>query len=201
MSSREHTDTAAADGTHGTDTNHESEDSPTVGSLAEEVSPDSEPLDLDTTFEILRNERRRIVLSYLIDADGRVDIGDLAERVAAVENDCSERAISSSQRKRAYVGLYQCHLSKMADAGVIEYDRDRGHVEATPAAADLFEYVNREDTGERNWLLLYQGTACVVAGTYLVAALAATAVSVPWALVGASTLLFGVVAGAHALLE
>lgn len=121
-------------------------------------------LDLDTTFELVRNRRRRLTLSYLVESGGQVSVGELAEHVAAVENDTTVRAITSDQRKRAYVGLYQCHLPKLADAGVIEYDSDRGHAEAAPAAEGLLRYINGDDTDDRHQLPLYRGIAGAVAG-------------------------------------
>ena len=90
---------------------------------------------LDVTFTILKNERRRRVLKYVLDAEGRVTLSDVAEHVAAIENDTTPARLGSQQRKRVYIGLYQSHLPKMDDAGVIEFDRDRGVCEVGPNAA------------------------------------------------------------------
>lgn len=152
-------------------------------------------LDLDTKFELLRNRRRRIVISYLVEAGERVEMSELAEHVAAVENDTTVRALSSAERKRAYVGLYQCHLPKLADAGVIEYNSDRGHAEATPAAEELLRYVDVEDDGPA-WAQRYQVAAGAIVGVFAVCLVASTAVNVPWNVV---TALAGVVVGGVAV--
>ncbi|MFB6358651.1 MAG: hypothetical protein ABEJ96_06540, partial [Thiohalorhabdaceae bacterium] len=55
----------------------------------------------------------------------RAELGDLAEHIASIENDKPEVALSSTERKRVYVALYQCHLPKMDDIGVIDFDEDR----------------------------------------------------------------------------
>jgi len=96
----------------------------------------------DVIFELLKVRRRRLVLLYLDENDGVASVGTLAEHVGALENDKSEQALSSDERKRVYIALYQCHLPKMDDAGVIDYDQARGTVELTGAADCLFPYLD-----------------------------------------------------------
>jgi hypothetical protein len=110
--------------------------------------PSDPELPLDTIFELLRNDRRRRVLEYLDENDGEATLSDLAERIAAIENDTTEQALSSQQRKRVYVGLYQCHLPKMDGAGVIDFDENRGDVVRKPAADQLRPYLEAATTEE-----------------------------------------------------
>jgi len=94
-------------------------------------TPAAEPdeLPVDRVFELLKNQRRREVLRYLEDAEEEtVSLSDLAEHIAAIENDTTVQAISSSERKRVYVGLYQCHLPKMDDMNVVAFDQNRGTI-------------------------------------------------------------------------
>jgi hypothetical protein len=112
---------------------------------------DIERLSLDVIFEILHVSRRRDVLTYLESNDGSASLDELAEFIAAKENGIEEWELSSSQRKRVYIGLYQCHLPKMDDAEIIEYNQPRGQVELKPAAAQLYPYLYLdpfEDEGE-----------------------------------------------------
>lgn len=103
-------------------------------------------LPLDIVFEIIRNERRRLVLTYLEDAsDERVTLSDLAEHIAAIENDTTVQALSAQQRKRVYVGLYQCHLPKMADSGIVSFNKNRGVIEPGPNIDQLKPYLDTED--------------------------------------------------------
>lgn len=104
----------------------------TPGGAPIDVSGDAGGLDeptKDAIFEVLRASRRREVLRYLDAHGGEASVGTLAEHVAAVENDTEPMSVSSTQRKRAYVALYQVHLPKLADYGVIDYEKARGHVE------------------------------------------------------------------------
>lgn len=121
--------------------------------LATEQSPQSiaeekndYQLSQSEIFEILSAERRQEVLRYLDDNNGTATLGELAEHIASIECDCETTQLSSQQRKRAYVGLYQCHLPKMADAHVIEYDSDRGTVALNEQSRRLLEYLYFEET-------------------------------------------------------
>jgi hypothetical protein len=80
-------------------------------------------------FELLQNQRRRQVLRYLRENEAPVRIGELAEHIAAKECDKEPRRVSSQERKRVYVGLYQCHLPKMDDRDAVDYNKPRGVLE------------------------------------------------------------------------
>lgn len=94
-----------------------------------EVAADSH-LEMDQVFGILKNKRRRYVLKYLSMVDGETTLSDLAEQIAAWECEKDIAQITSQERKRVYVGLYQCHLPKMADVSAIDYNKQRGDIEA-----------------------------------------------------------------------
>ncbi|MFC7157942.1 hypothetical protein ACFQPA_21215 [Halomarina halobia] len=151
---------------------------------AENRTAESEvgPLPKDDLFHLLQNQRRRRVLRYLREEEGQVDMRDIAEHIAALENDVEVSALSSAQRKRVYVGLYQCHLPKLDEVGVIKYDQSRGFVERTALTEQLFPYleVNEEDedVGEEITALVlrYHGVATVLA---VVLTLAAWATVIP----------------------
>lgn len=114
-----------------------------VRELLEERSPEGE-LSLDEIFELLKNRRRRDVIAYLRDgSDGRATLSDLAEYIAAKENEIEIRELSSDQRKRVYIGLYQCHLPKMDEMGVIDFENNRGTIELNPAVEQLEPYLER----------------------------------------------------------
>ena len=104
-----------------------------------------EPLSTNDIHSLLKNQRRRYVLTYLRDSDEPVRLRDVAEQIAAWENDKELKAITSSERKRAYVGLYQCHLPKMDDADVVSFDQNRGDIEIGPNADQLMPYLTDDD--------------------------------------------------------
>lgn len=99
-------------------------------------------LDYDILFQMLSNERRRKVIRHLSDEQSTITLSCIAEHIAATENDCSVKGINSQERKRTYVALYQCHLPKMADSGLIEYDSDRGTIGPGPHLDIANEYLS-----------------------------------------------------------
>lgn len=128
------------------------QDSDTADAVAELSStPEEETeetLSKDTIFELLKNQRRRDALAYLKANDGEATLSDMAEFIAAKENDITVQELSSSQRKRVYIGLYQCHLPKMASAGVIDFEKNRGDITIRPLAEQLEPFLNGDVEAE-----------------------------------------------------
>ena len=110
-----------------------------------EDAPEEEGLSPDDVFHLLQTTRRRDTMRYLHDHDSPVRMRDLAEQVAAWENDTTVEGLSSTQRQRVYIPLYQTHLPKLDEAGVIEYEQSRGVVEATELADVLYAYIDGID--------------------------------------------------------
>lgn len=83
----------------------------------------------DQLWFVLSNYRRRYAIEYLLDNRREIPLRELAEGLAAWENDVAEDATTGSQRKRAYVALRQTHLPKLDELGIVEYDTARGVVQ------------------------------------------------------------------------
>lgn len=119
---------------------------------SDEPNPDSEsepePISKDTQFGMLKNRRRRDILRYLRENDNESTLSDLAEFIAAKENGVERRLLSSDERKRVYIGLYQCHLPKMDDARVIDFEKRSGDVTLRPEADQLFAYIDIDPMGD-----------------------------------------------------
>lgn len=90
-------------------------------------------------FDVLSNERRRYVVRALRDSNSSVDLGGLAEQVAAWENDIPLGEVTYNQRKSVYTALQQSHLPKMDDAGAIQFEENRGVIESD-THIDSFDY-------------------------------------------------------------
>jgi hypothetical protein len=151
------------------DENTLSEEEKQILREAEDTSKNQEAnpteLSVDRTFELLKNERRRRVLRYLLENGEASTTGELAEHVAALENSKEDvNAITSKERKAVYVGLYQCHLPKMDDYGVIEFNQARGRVELTELAYELEDYLY-EPESTPPWPVIYLSVAVIGAAT------------------------------------
>ncbi|WP_336344884.1 DUF7344 domain-containing protein [Halalkalicoccus ordinarius] len=113
---------------------------------SEEVSTESvDALSKDEMFHLLSNRRRRDTLRYLTGRDEPVDMRDLAEQVAAWEQETTVQQLSSQERQRVYIALYQTHLPKLDDYGVVTYDQSRGIIERTERADRLAPYLDESD--------------------------------------------------------
>ena len=124
-------------------------------------------LPLDQVFEILKNRRRREVLQYLRESENEVTLGEVAEHIAAIENDTTVDAISSSERKRVYVGLYQCHLPKMDDMNIVSFNQNRGRIELAENAAQLEPFIEEESEERLEWYKYYAGIAAIAGILFL----------------------------------
>lgn len=103
-------------------------------------------LNKDDIFHILQNERRRQVLDHLKEVEGKVEMREIAEKIAAWENNTTVDNLYSDQRQRVYIALYQSHLPKLDDLGVIEYNQPRGTIEPTPLLEEVTKYLDSEPT-------------------------------------------------------
>ncbi|MDS0258518.1 hypothetical protein NDI56_03720 [Haloarcula sp. S1CR25-12] len=116
---------------------------------------------VDTVYEVLSNSRRRFVLSALREHDEPVSMTTLAAGIGAQEAGVGPEAVSTGERKRIYVSLYQTHVPKLEAAGLAEYDASAGTVSQTAATTDIDEYL-RTVQPSRRWGRL-NGAVSVVA--------------------------------------
>jgi len=149
-------------------------------------------LEIGEVFEILKNERRRMVIAYLkSQEDKSATLDVVAEHIAAIENDVDVSQISSSQRKRVYIGLYQCHLPKMDEYGVVDYEKSRGTIELQDTS-QFDKYLDTEtqpdSDGQVELAVAIGVSAIVLIGLTGIGPLAAIP-SVVWTVIALSALL------------
>ena len=135
------------------------------------TSPDTASLAPDKVFEILSSRRRRMVLFYLRKHGDTATVNDLAEQVAAWENDTDIEELTSQERKRVYVSLYQTHLPKLADTDLIDYDVDDGIVTLTDRATEIDDFLSAKATSGYPWkrhylVFLIGGAVAVLIGIF-----------------------------------
>lgn len=162
-----------------------------VGSVTADVIPETHSreaedsvvdadLGLDQIFEILKNPRRRYVLRYLREVADEVTLGDLSEQIAAWENEKEIQQVSSSERKRVYVGLYQVHLPKMDGMDIVSFDKSRAIIEPGPTIDLLYGYLNQHSHNKgHDWSKYYVGVTGATVVALLVAMLVEAIAGVP----------------------
>jgi len=112
-------------------------------------------------FEVLANRRRRYAIHMIERDGGPIELGAMAERIAAWENDQRLAEVTSTERKRVYTALQQLHLPKMDEVGVVEFDKDRGTVEPTEALSEVDVYAEIVRGSDIPWSEYYLGLSAV----------------------------------------
>lgn len=100
----------------------------------------------DEIFHILQTNRRRDVIVYLLEKNEPVKMGDIAEIIAADEHETTVAELTSTQRQRVYIPLYQTHLPKLDEKGVIAYNKSRGIVRPAEGLETFRRYLEAVDS-------------------------------------------------------
>lgn len=128
-------------------------------------------LSQDQVFEVLKSPRRRYALYCLRQEGGGTELSKLTDQVAAWENETTPADLTSEQRKRVYISLYQTHLPKLDKADIVDYDRNTGDVVLSARASDIDIYLDDVSGSDVSWdryyLALAGGSALLVAVVWL----------------------------------
>ena len=147
-------------------------------------------------FQLLSNQRRRYAVWACQELEPPIELGELAEQIAAWEHETTVEAVTAEQRRRVYTSLQQNHLPELENSGVIEFDR--GEIEPREGVEELTFYLQAVPGDDIPWGQYYLGLSGIAA---LVTASAWTGVypsGVPWVFWPAViTLVFALSAAAH----
>ncbi|GAB3326582.1 hypothetical protein EI982_09815 [Haloplanus rallus] len=97
--------------------------------LDDDVAPPA--LDTHTLHELLRNPRRRFVLRSLFE-DDEATLDRLASRLATWENGTDDP--TDAERTRAFTALASVHVPRLAEAGLVVFDRSEKRVTLSDVA-------------------------------------------------------------------
>lgn len=120
-------------------------------------------VDRDAVFDILSSSRRRYVLRYLCDRQTGVHLKLLARHIAAEEVEKSPEEVVSEDERRVYTSLYQTHIPKLAESGLVSYDSDSGEVALANASTEIDPYL-MDGEQERPWYRYYLILAAINLG-------------------------------------
>ncbi|MFC4552191.1 MULTISPECIES: DUF7344 domain-containing protein [Halorussus] len=128
----------------------------------------------DDLFDLLGNARRRRVLRHLLE-EPTITLTDLSARLAAVENGRPVSELTSRQKKQVYSSLYQTHIPRLSEHGLVEYDANARIVTFTGDENRIRELLGTDEqrpTGfSHQWSRYFLWTAvigsAVIAGNWL----------------------------------
>lgn len=113
-------------------------------------------LDQGEIHDVLRNDRRRLTLSCLQEADQRtLSVRELSEQVAALET--GEEPPPRNKRQSVYVSLHQTHLPKLDELGIVEYDSDGKTVSLLDKVDEVAIYMELVPRYGISWAEFYFG--------------------------------------------
>lgn len=112
------------------------------------MTPQTSSIPLDTLFETLSNPRRRYLLHHLLDHPNGVAEFDTVSGLIARWEQRTGRSNASSED--VAIDLHHTHLPRLADVGLVEYDRRSGALryrDRVPVR-DCFERTRMDDLPE-----------------------------------------------------
>lgn len=124
-------------------------------------SPSANGVTEDDLFTLLSNRRRRFAVHLLKHENQPVEIGEMATKIAAWENNIAENEVTGKDRKRVYTALQQSHLPTMDDAGIVSFNKERGIIDPEPALEDIELYLDIVRGDEIPWSEYYLGLAAI----------------------------------------
>ena len=106
------------------------------------------PSDEERIIRLLTDSHHRAILTILNDAARELPLAELAERLVANEATVFESADYERELERVIVSLHHNHLPKLAEAGLVEYDRNEDVVSYENYSAVDPEWLNVEMVDE-----------------------------------------------------
>lgn len=103
-------------------------------------------LTTDQAFDLLGDGTRRRALAALQTTDGAMSLDELAEATASRAEDVPSARVPTDRWEQTAASLHHCHLPKLADAGMVEYDLAENQVEPTEGVEELEPYFDLIET-------------------------------------------------------
>ncbi len=140
-----------------------------TGEAEDDETDAEETMSRSEAFDLLSSHRRRYALHMAKQSEGSLELSDIAEQVAAWENEKEPTEVTSDERHRVYTSLQQTHLPAMDSAGVIEYDN--GTVTLTDGTDNVDIYLDIVPENSIPWGVYYLGLSIFSGGLIAAAGL------------------------------
>jgi hypothetical protein len=101
------------------------------------------PITADDAFTAVANPRRRRAICILTRTTGDMAVSNLAEHIAAIEQQSRPDRLSSDHRRSVYIGLIQNHLDRLDTLGIVDYDDRDKRVRTTDVTPPLAMYIRQ----------------------------------------------------------
>lgn len=95
----------------------------------------------DDLCDVLSNARRRFVIDRLASHSKPLAVADVTRELTRWECETPSDQIPEEQVKSRYAALYHVHVPKMADVGILEYNRERNTIALADECAGITSVV------------------------------------------------------------
>ncbi|WP_135535484.1 DUF7344 domain-containing protein [Halostella pelagica] len=110
---------------------------------------------MDRVKKELRNSRRRYTLFYVKNNDGSASLDDVVDKITAWENNGEVPESKTSHRKSVYSSLYQRHLPRLVELGILSYNRENRTLSLTEVGEQISLKVATHDHDCRSFSKLF----------------------------------------------
>lgn len=121
------------------------------------ASPNAGGLEPTEIHDVLRNDRRRLVIERLRETEEREAVRDLAEHIAGIES--GEFPAPRNVRQSVYVSLHQTHLPKLDELGIVAYESDAKEVTLANNVDEVAVYMEIVPKYGLSWGEYYLGVS------------------------------------------
>ena len=105
------------------------------------LNPLSNHVSAEDAFHALGNSRRRHVILLVSRARDPVPTNEIAQEIAAIENNITPKQVTTQQRTRVYNALIQTHLDLLDEFGIIKYDDQTKIVTTTRNTSPIATFI------------------------------------------------------------
>lgn len=96
----------------------------------------------DALFDVLSDSRRRFVIVYLHEKSRQLPLRDVAWELASRVRGDESSDVPAADVKAVHLSLYHVHVPKMAETGLVEFDRERNAVRLAEDSGQLTALAN-----------------------------------------------------------
>lgn len=101
---------------------------------------------------LLSNERRLFALEYLFAQNGQAEFNAIVDHVAQRELDVApDDPEWSDARHKVRVSVYQTHIDRLKDDGIVDYERKTGTIRLGKNASEVAPFLDLEEESS-SWM-------------------------------------------------
>ena len=107
-------------------------------------STDLQAFSHETVYRLLSKSRRRHLRALLFEEETEA-VETLGRKIASMECDTQQHDVGEETHTRVVTSLVHCHIPRLVDHGLVEYDPESDRVSLTNTARERFPFPTGQD--------------------------------------------------------